>query len=283
MEVTGGQIPVNLILPAHDEAAYVGPCLDAVLASDLGGLTLRVIVVANGCADDTAARARAFAGRLAARGGALHVIETPVGNKLRALQLGDGAAGAGARLYLDADVIVSPGLIRALAEALQGDTPRYACGTPVVAQAQSPVTRAYARFWATLPFVTQGAPGFGLFAMNAAGRTRWGDWPDVISDDTFARLNFIPQERARLAQTYRWPMVEGFGPLVRVRRRQDRGVQEIAWRFPHLLRNDDKAAPGPGGIIGRALRDPAGFAVYAAVAVAVRLPARGEDGWARGR
>lgn len=281
--MSGAARPANIILPAHDEAGYIGACLDALLASDLRGLALRVIVVANGCSDDTAARARMRAERLAARGCALHVIETPQGGKLRALQLGDGAAGPGPRLYLDADVIVSPGLVRALVEALQGDAPRYACGTPIVARALSPVTRAYGRFWSRLPFVTQGAPGFGLFAMTAAGRARWGDWPDIISDDTFARLNFAPTERVRLPQTYRWPMVEGFRALVRVRRRQDRGVREVARRFPALLRNDDARGTGAGGILGRALRDPAGFVVYAAVALAVRLPGAKEAGWDRGR
>lgn len=283
MTGTGADLPATVVLPAHDEAGYIEPCLAALLASDLGGLALRVIVVANGCRDETAARARAFADRAAAQGCVLQVIETPQGNKLRALQLGDEAAGPGPRLYLDADVIVGPELIRALVGTLQGDAARYACGTPVVAQARSAVTRAYARFWSTLPFVTQGAPGFGLFAMTAAGRARWGDWPDVISDDTFARLSFTPAERLRLPDTYVWPMVEGFGNLVRVRRRQDRGVAQIGQNHPALLGNDDKIRPGLRAVAARALRDPIGFAVYAAVALAVRLPSKGGGGWARGR
>lgn len=275
--------PATLILPAHDEAGYIAPCLDAVLASDLRDVALRIVVVANGCTDDTARRARALADRAAQAGCELQVIETAQGNKTRALQLGDAAAGPGPRLYLDADVIVSRDLIRALVAALQDGAPRYACGTPVVARATTAVTRAYARFWVTLPFVTGDAPGFGLFAMSPAGRARWGDWPEIISDDTFARLNFAPSERVRLPQTYRWPMVEGVSNLVRVRRRQDRGVQQIARLYPALMRNDTPHRPGARGILRRALRDPAAFAVYAAVAVAVRLGGKGGGGWARGR
>ncbi|MEB8386044.1 glycosyltransferase family 2 protein [Rhodobacteraceae bacterium KMM 6894] len=265
----------SIILPAHNEAEYLGDCLSAVFDGGLAGG--EVIVVANGCTDQTAAIARSFA----APDRALHVIETPTGGKPHALRLGDAAAQYGARIYLDADVIVAPGLIAALIKALSCDAPRYGSGTPVVTHADSPITRAYTRLWKGLPFMDSGAPGFGLFAMNAAGRARWGEWPDIISDDTFARLHFTPNERVQLPQTYRWPMVEGCRNLVRVRRRQDRGVAEIAKLYPALLRNEGKARVGLSGLAKRALRDPVGFGVYAAVSLAVKLP--GQGGWTRGR
>ncbi|WP_099823300.1 glycosyltransferase [Oceaniglobus indicus] len=273
---------VSVILPAHDEAGYIGPCLAALLDSDLA--QAEVIVIANGCQDDTVAVAQGYADRFASKGWPFRVIDTPEGGKLNALNIGDAAASHGTRVYLDADVIVSPPLLAALAAVLDTDAPRYAGGTPRIAPAQSALTRAYARFWVTLPFVTDGVPGFGIFAVNAAGRARWGRFPDIISDDTFVRLHFAGPERHRVAAVYHWPMVEGFANLVRVRRRQDRGVAEIAARFPGLLANDDKQRVGFGGVLRRALRDPVGFAAYATVAVAVRLPVfRHAGAWARGR
>ncbi len=269
----------SVIIPAHNEAEYLVDCLHAVLASsDLGAAQIEILVVANGCTDDTARIAREIGVRAQVP---LHVIETPQGDKLHALRLGDQAAVHGTRIYLDADVIVSGELIAALIAALAVDEPRYASGAPLIASARSAVTRVYARFWQTLPFMRQSAPGFGLFAVNAAGRARWEDWPQIISDDTFVRLHFAPYERVRVAQGYSWPMVEGFCNLVRVRRRQDRGVAEIAARYPQLLRNDDKRGVGVGGLLCRALRDPVGFAVYGGVALATRLP--GQGGWTRGR
>lgn len=268
----------SVILPAHDEAGYIAACLEALLASERCDLPLEVIVVANGCTDDTARIAREIGIRADLP---LHVIETPIGDKLQALRLGDEAAVHGTRIYLDTDVIVSRGLIPALTRALDVPEPRYASGVPRIAHPRSAATAAYARFWQQLPFLTQGVPGFGVFAVNAAGRDRWGDWPTIISDDTFTRLHFTAGERVQVPHEYRWPMVEGFGNLVRVRRRQDRGVAEIAERFPHLAENDDTPRAGVGGISRRAMRDPMGFAVYAAVALATRLP--GPDGWVRGR
>ena len=267
----------SVIIPAHDEAAYIGACLEALFASALEGATMQVIVVANGCKDATAQIAQDYA----QQGRNLEVIDTPQGGKLHALDLGDAAARHGTRIYLDAAVIVSPGLIAGLIEALDAPAPRYASGMPVVASARSAVTRAYARFWQTLPFVASGVPGFGVYAVNAAGRARWEGWPQIISDDTFVRLQFIPAERVSVPALYSWPMVEGWRNLVRVRRRQDRGVAEIAARYPQILRNEGKAPLGLRGILTRALRDAVGFGVYAAVSLAVRLP--GADGWVRGR
>ncbi|KZY48216.1 glycosyl transferase, partial [Roseovarius sp. HI0049] len=257
-------------------------CLDR-LAASAGDTPFETIVVANACTDGTVAIAEEVADLIQTPARAIRVIATDKGGKLGALQLGDEAARAPIRIYLDADVTVSPALIPALIATLETDAPRYASGTPEIAPAQSPVTRAYARFWQKLPFVTTGVPGFGLFAVNGPGRARWDEWPEIISDDTFARLNFTPDERVRLPQTYRWPMIEGLSGLIRVRRRQDRGVREIGERFPRLLQNADRSASSRTGKLKAILRDPLGFLVYGFIALCVRLPGNGGSTWARGR
>ena len=277
---------VSILIPAHDEEAWLPACLDALLASASASAPVpggcEVIVIANGCRDATAAVARGFAARFADAGCDLKVIELPDGGKLGALSAGEAAARGAVLVYLDADVRVSAPLVAQIADALATDAPRYASGRPRVTVADQALTRLYTRFWLTTPFVSQGVPGFGIFAMNRAGRGRWGDWPDIISDDTFARLNFAPSERVAVPAAYDWPMIEGFAPLVRVRRRQNVGVAEIASRFPALLANAD--APEAAPLWRRALRDPLAFATYCAVRLAVRLPVlRNSSRWARGR
>ncbi|KIC10725.1 glycosyl transferase [Leisingera sp. ANG-M1] len=274
---------VSVLIPAHNEAAYIGGCLAAVFASEPlpEGMAGEVLVLANGCSDDTAALARSAE---PPAGWVLRVLELPEGGKLGALTAGDAAAGGDILIYLDADVLVSPMLIPQLAAALADGAPRYAGGRPSVAPARSPVTRAYARFWARLPFFNSTAPGFGVFAMTRTGRARWGDWPDIISDDTFARLSFAPQERLQVQAGYSWPMVEGFGNLVRVRRRQDAGVAEVAARYPHLLENGGGAAQARAPLLRLLLSDPAGFLIYALVALTVKTPLFASRArWTRGR
>ena len=272
---------LSVIIPASNEEGYIGACLAALIASDPVPDGAEVVVVANGCRDATAARARDWTARAAAAGWPLTVLDLPQGGKPGALNAGDTAATGDLRAYLDADVIVSPPLMAELAAALAGDAPRYATGTACIPRAQSAVTRAYARFWQRLPFAQSNAPGYGLFAVNAAGRKRWGAFPGIISDDTFVRLQFAPAERVQVRAGYDWPMIEGFAALTRVRRRQDAGVAEIAQKFPGLLEREGKVPLGKGQLARLVLRDPLGFATYAAVSLAVRL--RRGKGWTRGR
>jgi glycosyltransferase involved in cell wall biosynthesis len=274
---------VSVLIPAHNEAGYIEACLTALLASDPlpGGKRGEVLVLANGCTDATRAIAAAQPTRA---GWDLRVIELPEGDKLKALNLGDAQARGAVLVYLDADVTVEPALIGQLAEALRGPAPRYASGTPQIAPAQSALTRAYGRFWVQLPFVQIGVPGFGLFAMSRAGRTRWQHWPDIIADDTFARLSFAPAERIKLPARYTWPMVEGLRNLIRVRRRQNAGVAELVATYPFLQKNDDKVALSLRQLLRLVWRDPLGFAAYALVSLAVKSTLfRSSQRWARGR
>lgn len=270
---------VSLILPANNEAAYIVECLKSVFTSTgINGMA-EIIVVANGCTDNTADLARACS---VTPGWTVRVVDLEQGGKLNALNVGDAMATGEIRVYLDADVIVSPPLIAQLIDALDAEQPAYASGTPQISHANGAVTRAYARFWSTLPFVVNGVPGFGIFAVNAPGRARWRDFPDIIADDIFVRLQFTPAERTRVTAPYQWPMVEGFANLVRVRRRQNAGVLEIARDYPGLMLNEDKVQVTR--LLGRFFHDSLGFIVYGVVTMAVKTPLFRSNGrWARGR
>lgn len=272
----------SVLIPAHNEANYLPAAMEALLASD--AQDVEVIVIANGCTDATAEIAHGYEAQVTAKGWRLIVLDLAQGGKLNALNRGEDAATGEVLIYLDADVHVSPPLIRQITEVLQDEAPRYASGVPnVTVNGEDALTRHYTRFWLTTPFMVHGVPGFGVFAMNRAGRARWGEWPDIISDDTFARLNFTPEERLRVPGTYDWPMIEGFARLVQVRRRQDIGVAEIEDRYPTLIANDDRhdqTVP----MWRRALADPVAFVAFVSVRVTIKLPVlRSGNRWARGR
>lgn len=268
---------LSLIIPASNEEAWIGRCLAAVAASEPVPDGLEVIVVANGCRDRTLQVALGFADRLP-----LRVIDLPRGSKPGALNAGDAAATGSIRAYLDADCVLSPTVLSALATALNRPASTYGGATPLIPPAKSWVTRAYARFWQRLPFARSIAPGYGLYAVNAAGRARWSSFPEIISDDTFVRLQFQPHERVQVSAAYDWPMVEGFNALVRVRRRQDAGVHELAALHPSLMDREAKPPLPLAALANLALGDPRGFATYAAVSLAVRLGRKGNS-FTRGR
>lgn len=60
-------------------------------------------------------------------------------------------------------------------------------------------------------------------------------------------------------------------------------MAEVAREFPALLDNDDKPRMTPGRVARLFLGDPLGFAVYAAVAIAVKFQRDTGQSWARGR
>jgi len=119
---------ISVVVPARDEAARIGPCLQA-LARD--GDLLEVIVVDDGSTDGTAQVARAAGARVVDAG------EAPSGwvGKPWALQQGLEAARGEVVVSLDADVRPEVGLARALAAALRDADlvtagARFVCETP---------------------------------------------------------------------------------------------------------------------------------------------------------
>lgn len=278
-------LPVlSVLIPASNEEALIGPCLQAVLQSDWDAQEpVEVVVVSNGSRDRTTETALEYRSAFSDRGWDLCVLDREDGGKLGALNAGDRIARGAIRVYLDADVEMSKGLIKDLYDALKTPEPRYASGTLRLVTPKTRMTRAYARIYAKVPFMTHGVPGAGVFAVNAAGRMRWGPFPDIISDDTFVRLNFRPEERIGVKATYTWPLVEGWRNLVKVRRRQNVGVDEIKMRYPGLVQNDDKPAFPLSQKARLAVKDPIGFAVYSGVALAVKLTGAAPTDWSRGR
>lgn len=279
----------TLIIPSCNEENYIGACLAAVQRQSglADGHGIEIIVAANACTDGTVEIARAAEDGLRAAGFDLQVLDIGQPGKMNALNLAEAAARHPDRVCLDADVIIAPTLLAEMAAALDRPTPVYVSGTVVIPRSPSWVTRAYARVWSRLPFVAQGVPGIGLYAFNAAGRARWGEFPQIYSDDRFVRLQFAPRERVKLAARYEWPLPAGFANLVRVRRRWSEGNDELREKYPDLMVNDSQRNRSLGNALSL-LKTPASSAVFVAVYLAGSLLAktRARDApfnWRRGR
>lgn len=272
----------SIIIPANNEAVWIGLCLEALFRSKRIEQA-EVIVVANGCTDKTVEVANRYQVLAEELGWKLKVIELSEGNKLRALNAGENYAKGRILVYLDADVRVSDYLMFQLERALDRIEPAWASGQLQMAAA-SPISRAYARFWSKTPFMSKSVPGSGVFGVNRAGRARWDKFPEIISDDMFVRLQFKPRERLGVPATYIWPVAEGWANLIKVRRRQNRGVAQLAEKFPQLMKNEDKGEFSPLRMFSFGLGDPFGFFTYTLVTLIVKL-SKDQDGseWSRGR
>lgn len=279
----------SVIIPCCNEANYIADCLGAV-ARQTGlapGHGAEVVVAANGCTDATVAIARAQAPALQEAGFALQVLDLPEPGKVGALNRAEAAAAHPDRIFLDADVVIGPGVLAELAALLAQDAPVYASATVTIPRSPSAVTRAYARIWTSLPFVRDGVPGIGLYAVNAAGRRRWGAFPAIYSDDRFVRLHFAPHERRKAAATYAWPLPDGLRNLVRVRRRWSEGNRELVRLYPQLLANDSERNNNLSNLSALAAAPASAtvfLVIYAASELLVRTGRRRTGfHWRRGR
>ncbi|MEU3841027.1 glycosyltransferase family 2 protein [Streptomyces sp. NPDC028635] len=180
----------SIVIPAHNEARVLGRLLDSLLTGDVGDET-DIVVVCNGCTDDTARVA-------AARGPRVRVVELPAPSKHAALRAGDDHARGFPRLYVDADVVLTAADVRALTEPLDDGAGRILATAPrrhiPLAACAWPV-RAYYRVWQRLPAVREGLFGRGVIAVSKAGHARIAALPPLMADDLAASLAFAADER----------------------------------------------------------------------------------------
>ncbi len=223
-------------MPAYNEAPVIRRCLESLTANCQPG-ELEVIVVCNGCSDDSAEIARAF-------GAPVTVIETTIASKTNALNIGDGLATGYPRLYLDADVEIDISSIRKLAAALQAPG-IYAVGPRpinVFDNGASWGVRAYYRFWTALPYIQQGMIAAGAYALNEQGRMRFDNFPDIVSDDGYVRMLFDATERMMVedaASVVHVPLT--LRDLVHVKTRSRLGVLQLRKRFPELAKREARS------------------------------------------
>src|SRR5688500_11204613 len=88
IDASSRQPRVTVIVPAHNEAQAIPHCLASLLEQEFGG-RMRIVVVPNGCSDETAEVARSFTAKAGERGIELLVAELREGCKPKALNHGD--------------------------------------------------------------------------------------------------------------------------------------------------------------------------------------------------
>lgn len=255
---------LTIIIPAYNEASVISECLESLLVQNYQG-ALEIIVAANGCTDQTAAIARGYESSFAAKDYSLVVIDITHGNKNNALNHADSIARFGNRLYLDADVISDPELIRQLISELQAVEPVYASGSLSIREGRSFISRCYGTIWKSTPYIRDTIPGCGCYAVNTAGRQLWQQFPKIHSDDKFVRLLFSHKQRKQVSAKYYWPLPQGFLTLINIRTRWTRGNRQLAILHPELSVNDSKRFEWDFRFIKHILCNPLATIIFASI------------------
>jgi glycosyltransferase involved in cell wall biosynthesis len=258
----------TVVIPAHNEGRVIGRLLGQLVpaAAPAG---LNVIVVANGCTDDTAEVAASFGPRV-------RVLSIPVASKRAALVAGDHAATDLPRVYVDADVELRAQDVQALAAALRQPGVLAAAPERVLGLDGAPwPVRWYYDVWTRLPEVRHGLFGRGVIAVDNAGQERIASLPPLLADDLAASLSFARHERSIVPGARAVVHVpRTFTDLLRRRVRAAQGVAQIerADRAP-----DATARTRMPDLLAIARREPRmapRVALFVSVAVLARLRAR---------
>lgn len=257
----------SVVVPAHDEQAVIGRCLEALLTGVEPGV-LDVVVVCNGCSDRTAEVARGYEP-------AVRVLDLDVASKAAALRAGDQAASTFPRLYLDADVVVPGASVVRVLEGL-----RYGpalAGRPPASwdtRASSRLVRRYFKARLELVTTTTALWGAGAYALSAAGRERFGEFPDLVADDLYVDQLF---ERSELELFDCAPVVvtapRRAHDLLLVLRRAQRGKDEL--HTAAVPSTTTAVLRELGALVRRRPTALPDVLVYLGIAVVSRLPQSG--------
>ena len=167
----------SIIIPAHNEARGLRRLLPLITAGDPASPDRQIIVVCNGCQDESASVASGF-------GPAVQVYEIAEASKAAALRLGNARAVGFPRVYLDSDVEIDATSIGLLENALA--TPGVLAAGPrriIDRRGVSAPARWYYDVWELLPQCREGLFGRGVIAVSETGFAMIEALPAVLADD----------------------------------------------------------------------------------------------------
>ncbi len=216
-----------IIIPAHNESVVIEHTL-RVLLDGFAPHEVTVIVAANGCSDDTVAKARAVADWIT-------VLDIPEPGKTGAIRAAEAQLGPGPRIYLDADVAMSAASARAVFARLSAGVGGARPPAVVDVDGASWLVCSFHRARGRMSKLQAEFSGGGSYGLSWETRQLFGAFPDVLGDDLFA-ARVVPEGRAEIIEA---PPVVVRPPqdgrsLTRVLARNVRGNRQLSMMFPDV-------------------------------------------------
>ncbi|MCK0067851.1 glycosyltransferase [Kordiimonas laminariae] len=173
----------SIITPAYNEANVIGKTLQSLL-KDARPNEFEIIIICNGCTDNTANIANEYAPDA-------QIITTDIASKSKALNLGIEAASTYPLVFLDADIKTTAPAVRAMVHRLNWSDAFLAYGTAKFrTENASWAVRAFYKAWYLNPYFDKQKMG-GFFAVSKSGLERLQEIPETLNDDEFVRRRLI--------------------------------------------------------------------------------------------
>jgi len=102
---------VSIVVPAHNEEATIGVCLESLVEAEYPHGKMEIIMVDDGSTDNTIRKAELFESRAVDNGKKLQIIKRPHTGKVQALNTGLKSTRGGIIVTIDADAKMAPDAI----------------------------------------------------------------------------------------------------------------------------------------------------------------------------
>lgn len=178
---------VSVLIPAYNEAGFVGECIEAVLASEYPDEHMEVIVIDDGSTDGTAAEAAAYRDR------GVKLFRRDNGGKHAALNFGLQCASGSVIVTVDADSRPEPDAISRMVAQLEADPSIGGLSAAVIVgnddgfltrlqRAEYAVCNTNRRAYSVFDAVPVVPGCLGVYRREALDDV-WGYDPDTVTED----------------------------------------------------------------------------------------------------
>ena len=209
----------SVIVPVYNEEKKLPDLLDTLTADT----RFEIIIVCNGCKDRSVEIAQQYEDKIK-----LVVLED--GSKVKALNAGDKAATCFPRFYLDADIRMSLDDMAKIT-AYMAEHKLMAAGAMLDYDYQNkswPV-RWYYKIWTQLPYISDMQHvGSGLYVLDERGRSKFDEFPDIISDDGYINSLYSADEKSKVPSvTIKLDVPFSVFNLMKIKARATSGFNEL--------------------------------------------------------
>lgn len=184
---------LTVIIPAYNESSCIIPTLTHYKA--LASQDVQVIVVPNGCIDNTAELVRDNFEKMV-------VLELKNGSKIAAINEGLKVAKYPHVLIQDADVEIDEHSLRTMVDFIKSESYLFASPVTNLSISGSFWIRRYYDFLMITPAFQKGMVNSGAYLLSPEACEKLGIFPQVIADDGYVKGVLNPNNLVKIADCY---------------------------------------------------------------------------------
>ncbi|CAM4243763.1 glycosyltransferase family 2 protein [Pseudoalteromonas ostreae] len=214
---------LTVIIPAYNEEKCIEKTLSEL--TNFSSLEVEVIVLPNGCTDNTAEFVRA-------KYPSFKVVELETGSKVLAINKGLEIAKFGHVLVQDADVIINAESVRNILKFIESEDYLFASPNTRIIQDGSFLTNKYYSFLKLTPAYRIGMVNSGAYLISPNARDILGEFPQVIADDGYVKGTLGTANLTTIPSCYSVVMSpRTIWSLIKIKTRSKLGNMELKKKF----------------------------------------------------